>query len=39
MPLHIQKEITHYNEMNNKIFNIDTGMNMWDIARNVMEPI
>jgi hypothetical protein len=30
-----QKEITHYNEMNNKIFDID--MNVWDNARNVIE--
>jgi hypothetical protein len=30
MPLHIQKEITHYNEMNNKRFNID--MNMLDVG-------
>jgi hypothetical protein len=34
MQLHIQEEVIHYNEMNDKIFDID--MNMWDIARNVM---
>jgi hypothetical protein len=37
IPLHIQIEITHHSEMNDKIFNIDA--NMWDIARNVIEPI
>jgi hypothetical protein len=32
----IHIEITHYNEMNDQIFNIDIDMNIWDIARNVM---
>jgi hypothetical protein len=39
MPLHIQKEITHYNEMNDKIFSIDIDMNICAIARNGIEPI
>jgi hypothetical protein len=43
MPLHVKVEITHYNEMNDKIFDIGIGididMNMWDNARNVIEPI
>jgi hypothetical protein len=37
MPLHIPKEMTHYSEMNNELFNID--MNMWHIARNIIKPI
>jgi hypothetical protein len=37
MPLHGQKEITHYNAMNDQIFNID--MNMGEIERNIIEPI
>jgi hypothetical protein len=37
MPLYIQIEITHYCEMNDKIFNVD--VNMWGIARNAIEPI
>jgi hypothetical protein len=36
MPLHVKVEITHCDEMNNKIFDID--MNVWDDARNVIEP-
>jgi hypothetical protein len=39
MALHIRKEITHHNEMNDKMFNVDFDMNMWDIARNIIEPI
>jgi hypothetical protein len=42
-PFHVKIEITHYNEMNDKIFdidiNIDIDMNVWDNARNVIEPI
>jgi hypothetical protein len=34
MPLHFQKEMTHYSETNDQRFNID--MNMRHIARNVM---
>jgi hypothetical protein len=37
MPLHVKAEITHDDEMNDKIFDID--MNVWDNARNVIEPI
>jgi hypothetical protein len=37
MPLHIQKEIAHYNEMNDKISNIN--MNEWDIERNIIKLI
>jgi hypothetical protein len=37
MPVHVRKEITHYDEMNHKI--IDINMNMWDNARNGMESI
>jgi hypothetical protein len=36
MSLHVRKEMTHYNEMNDKIFDID--MNVLDIARNVIKP-
>jgi hypothetical protein len=39
MPLDIPKEITDYNEMNNQILNVGIELNMWDIARNVIEPI
>jgi hypothetical protein len=39
MSSHIQDEMTHCNEMNNKIFNIDIDMNMRDITINVMESI
>jgi hypothetical protein len=38
-PLHIQNEITHYNEVNDRVFNIDIDMNIWEIARNVIEQI
>jgi hypothetical protein len=37
MPLHVRKEITHYNEMNDKIFDID--MNGWNTGRSVIKPI
>jgi hypothetical protein len=39
--LRIQKEITHFNEMDDQIFNIgiDMDMIMWDIPRNVTESI
>jgi spore coat protein CotF len=36
MSLHVPKEMTHYNEMNDQIVNIDIDMNMRDIARNAM---
>jgi hypothetical protein len=43
MPLHVRKEITHNNEINNKIFDIDIDiyidMNVWDIVRNRIERI
>jgi hypothetical protein len=39
MPLHIQEEATHDNEMNDHKFNIDVNMNMRDIARNVIQLI
>jgi hypothetical protein len=35
--LHIQEEITYYNEMNDKIFDNDIDRNMWDIVRDVVE--
>jgi hypothetical protein len=35
----LQIKIIHYNEINNKIFDIDIDMNVWDNARNVIEPI
>jgi hypothetical protein len=35
----LQIEITDYDEMNNKIFDIDIDMNVWDNTRNVIEPI
>jgi hypothetical protein len=35
--LHVKMEITHYDEMNDKICDID--MNLWDSARNAIEPI
>jgi hypothetical protein len=42
IPKHVQIEITHYNEMNDKIFDIDINinfnMNVWDNARNVIKP-
>jgi hypothetical protein len=34
MPVHVRKGITHYNVMNDKIFDID--MNVWDFAGNVI---
>jgi hypothetical protein len=37
IPLHIQNEIIHYNEMNDEISNID--MNERDIARNIIKLI
>jgi hypothetical protein len=39
MPLHVKAEIEHYDEMNNKIFDIDIDMNVWDDARNAIELI
>jgi hypothetical protein len=38
-PLHVKIEITHYGEMNDKIFDMDIDMNVWDSARNVIESI
>jgi hypothetical protein len=38
-PLHVKVEITHYDEMNDKIFDNDIDMNVWDNARNVIESI
>jgi hypothetical protein len=35
--LHVKVEMTHYDEMNDKIFDID--MNVYDNARNVIELI
>jgi hypothetical protein len=37
MLLQIQKDRTHNGEMKNKRFDID--VNVWDIPRNVTEPI
>jgi hypothetical protein len=45
IPKLLQIEITHYHEMNDKMFDIDTNidinidMNVRDNARNVIEPI
>jgi hypothetical protein len=41
IPKLLQIEIIHYDEMNDKIFDIDIDidMNVWDNARNVIEPI
>jgi hypothetical protein len=47
IPKLLQIEITHYDEMNDKIFDIDVDidvdididMNVWDNARNATEPI
>jgi hypothetical protein len=41
MPLHVKVEITHYDEMNDKMFDvdIDIAIGVWDNARNVIEPI
>jgi hypothetical protein len=38
-PLRVKIEITHCDEMNDKIFDIDIDMNLWDNVRNVTEPI
>jgi hypothetical protein len=40
-PLRIPKEITHSNEMDDQMFDIDIDMNMimWDIPRNVTGSI
>jgi hypothetical protein len=36
MPLHVQKQITHYNEMNDQIFNIDINIDIdIDIDMNI----
>jgi hypothetical protein len=41
IPKLLQIEMIHYNEMNGAIFDIDIDidMNVWDNARNVIEPI
>jgi hypothetical protein len=41
MTLPVNVEITHYDEMNDKIFDIDIdiGMNLWDNERNVIKLI
>jgi hypothetical protein len=43
IPKLLQIEITHYDKMNDKIFDInidiDIDMNVWDNARNATEPI
>jgi hypothetical protein len=39
MPLHVKVGITHYDDMNDKILDIDIDLNMWDNARNVIEPV
>jgi hypothetical protein len=39
IPKLLQIEITHDDEMNDKIFNIDIDMNVCDNRRNVIEPI
>jgi hypothetical protein len=35
MPLGVLKELTHYNEMNNQILDLD--VDLWDNARNAIE--
>jgi beta-mannanase len=35
IPFHIQKEITDYNEMSDKIVDIDIDMNVLNLTRNV----
>jgi hypothetical protein len=35
--LDVKGEITDYDEINDKIFDVD--MNVWDNARNITEPI
>jgi hypothetical protein len=35
----LQSEKTHYDEIKDKIFDIDIDMNVWDNARNVIDPI
>jgi hypothetical protein len=37
MPLHVEIAITHYDEINDTMFDID--MNVWDNAGNAIEPI
>jgi hypothetical protein len=39
MPLHVKVKIIHYDEMNDKIFDIDIDMNVWDNAINVIDMI
>jgi hypothetical protein len=39
IPLHVKVEITHYDEMNDKISDINIDMNVRDNARNVIQPI
>jgi hypothetical protein len=39
MPLQVRKEISQCNEMNDEIFEIGIDINMWGIARDVIEPI
>jgi hypothetical protein len=39
IPTLLQIEISHYDEINDEIFDIDIDMNVWDNARNVIEPI
>jgi hypothetical protein len=40
MPLYVKEKITYCNEMNDKTFDvdIDIDVNVWDNARNVIEP-
>jgi hypothetical protein len=37
VPMAHPKKVTHYDEMNDKMFDID--MNVWNNARNVIDPI
>jgi hypothetical protein len=39
IPKLLQIEIVYYDEMNDKIFDIDIDMKVWDNARNAIEPI
>jgi hypothetical protein len=39
MPLQVEVEIIHYDEMNDKRFDADVDMNVWYNARNVIKPI
>jgi hypothetical protein len=43
VPLPVRKQMTHYNEMNDILFDIairiDIDMNVWNLPRNIIKPI